>query len=236
MINLIGNFGTVFLDNSYFNKAIATSPAHALPGYVMGGLSWFAVPWVTATCMGLAGLALEGYDVWPTYPERLADADVTAGLVLPNVAVAMLGKGGAVATVMLAVSLSAFAPAMRSHNTNMFIVYGYHEHLFFGAHLDIFHLSLRHLQDQCIDVIRDKGRLDASVKGIDDHSDREQEHGSCRGSACKELDHSSTACEKHCCDEDVGEAAEDDEHAMGDRPISGFHNFEECVSVGSSPF
>jgi len=102
VINLIGNFGTVFLDNSYFNKAIATSPVHALPGYVMGGLSWFAVPWVTATCMGLAGLALEQYSVWPTYPERLADADVTAGLVLPNVAVAMLGKGGAVATIMLA--------------------------------------------------------------------------------------------------------------------------------------
>jgi Na+/proline symporter len=104
VINLIGNFGTVFLDNSYFNKAIATSPVHALPGYVMGGLSWFAVPWVTATCMGLAGLALEGSPVWPTYPERMADVDVTAGLVLPNVAVAMLGKGGAVATIMLAVS------------------------------------------------------------------------------------------------------------------------------------
>ena len=104
VINLIGNFGTVFLDNSYFNKAIATSPVHALPGYVMGGLSWFAVPWVTATCMGLAGLALEGSPVWPTYPERMADVDVTAGLVLPNVAVAMLGKGGAVATTMLAVS------------------------------------------------------------------------------------------------------------------------------------
>ena len=104
VINLIGNFGTVFLDNGYYNKAIATSPVHALPGYVMGGLSWFAVPWVTATCMGLAGLALEGYDVWPTYPERMADADVTAGLVLPNVAVAMMGKGGAIATIMLAVS------------------------------------------------------------------------------------------------------------------------------------
>lgn len=99
-----GNFGTVFLDNSYYNKAIAASPVHALPGYVMGGLSWFAVPWVTATCMGLAGLALEGNEVWPTYPNRLADADVTAGLVLPNTAVALLGKGGAVATIIMAVS------------------------------------------------------------------------------------------------------------------------------------
>jgi Na+/proline symporter len=36
-----GNFGTVFCDNAYYNKAIAASPVHALPGYIMGGLAWF---------------------------------------------------------------------------------------------------------------------------------------------------------------------------------------------------
>jgi Na+/proline symporter len=44
VINLVGNFGTVYLDNGYWNKAIAASPVHALPGYIMGGLSWFAIP------------------------------------------------------------------------------------------------------------------------------------------------------------------------------------------------
>ncbi|KAL2884299.1 hypothetical protein SGCOL_000240 [Colletotrichum sp. CLE4] len=68
----------------------------------MGGISWFAVPWLTATTMGLAGLALEKYDIWPTYPNRLAAADVDAGLVLPTAAVALLGRGGAVATLILA--------------------------------------------------------------------------------------------------------------------------------------
>ncbi|KAM0334469.1 hypothetical protein ACHAQA_001497 [Verticillium albo-atrum] len=102
VINIVGNFGTVFLDNGYYNKAISASPVDALPGYIMGGLSWFAVPWLTATTMGLAGLALERYDVWPTYPNRLTDAEVTAGLVLPNTAVALLGKGGALATLFLA--------------------------------------------------------------------------------------------------------------------------------------
>ncbi|KAL2755371.1 hypothetical protein ACRALDRAFT_1071330 [Sodiomyces alcalophilus JCM 7366] len=102
VINIVGNFGTVFLDNSYYNKAISASPVDALPGYIMGGISWFAVPWLTATTMGLAGLALERYDVWPTWPDRMPDADVTAGLVLPNTAVALLGKGGAVATLLLA--------------------------------------------------------------------------------------------------------------------------------------
>jgi Na+/proline symporter len=43
VINLVGNFGTVYLDNGYWNKAIAASPVHALPGYIMGGLTWFAV-------------------------------------------------------------------------------------------------------------------------------------------------------------------------------------------------
>ncbi|KAK1834199.1 sodium symporter family protein [Podospora conica] len=102
VINIVGNFGTVFLDNGYYNKAISASPVDALPGYVLGGIAWFAVPWLTATTMGLAGLALEQYDVWPTFPNRLAKADVDAGLVLPNAAVALLGQGGAVATLFLA--------------------------------------------------------------------------------------------------------------------------------------
>ncbi|KAK1995033.1 sodium symporter family protein, partial [Colletotrichum falcatum] len=117
IINLCGNFGTVFLDNGYYNKAIAASPVDALPGYVMGGISWFAVPWLTATTMGLAGLALEKYDVWPTYPNRLAPADVDAGLVLPTAAVALLGKGGAVATLIL-----AFMAIMSTYSSELIAV------------------------------------------------------------------------------------------------------------------
>ncbi|MDI1490265.1 MAG: urea active transporter [Ramalina farinacea] len=101
VINIVGNFGTVFMDNGYYNKAIAASPVHALPGYVMGGLSWFAIPFLAATTMGLSCLALETNPVFPTYPSRMPDADVTAGLVLPNAAVALLGKGGAAATLLL---------------------------------------------------------------------------------------------------------------------------------------
>lgn len=101
VINIVGNFGTVFLDNGYWNKAIAASPAHALPGYILGGISWFAIPWLTATAMGLAGLALESHPAFPTYPHRIADADVSAGLVLPYTSVALLGKGGAVATLIM---------------------------------------------------------------------------------------------------------------------------------------
>jgi Na+/proline symporter len=101
VINIVGNFGTVFMDNGYYNKAIAASPVHALPGYIAGGLSWFAIPWLAATTMGLAALALENNPVFPTFPNRMDPADVSAGLVLPNAAVALLGSGGAAATLLL---------------------------------------------------------------------------------------------------------------------------------------
>lgn len=67
----------------------------------MGGLSWFAIPWLAATTMGLSALALEGNSVFPTYPARMDSDDVTAGLVLPYAAVALLGKGGAAAVLIL---------------------------------------------------------------------------------------------------------------------------------------
>jgi len=92
---------TSALETCSYNKAIAASPVDALPGYVMGGLSWFAIPWLCATTMGLAALALESNPVFPSYPLRMADADVSAGLVLPTAAVAMLGQGGAAATLLL---------------------------------------------------------------------------------------------------------------------------------------
>jgi SSS family transporter len=101
VINIIGNFGTVFMDNGYYNKAIAASPVHALPGYIIGGLSWFAIPWLCATTLGLAALSLQSSEVFPTYPRLMTNEEVTAGLTLPYAAVALLGSGGAVATLLI---------------------------------------------------------------------------------------------------------------------------------------
>jgi hypothetical protein len=51
--------------------------------------------------MGLSALALENNPVFPTFPNRMDPADVSAGLVLPNAAVALLGSGGAAATLLM---------------------------------------------------------------------------------------------------------------------------------------
>lgn len=101
VINLAGNFGTVFLDNGYWNKAIAATPAAALPGYILGGFAWFAIPFVCATTMGLAGLVLQGNSNFPGFEQTLSADAVSAGLVLPTAATALLGTGGASAALLM---------------------------------------------------------------------------------------------------------------------------------------
>ncbi|KAI8369863.1 Sodium:solute symporter family-domain-containing protein [Choanephora cucurbitarum] len=92
IINIVGNFGTVFLDNAYWQRAIAAHPQYAVKAYLVGGLSWFAIPFALATTMGLAGRALS---------IELSASAVSEGLVLPDVASALLGQSGAFACLVL---------------------------------------------------------------------------------------------------------------------------------------
>merc|ERR1711957_572733 len=57
IINIVGNFGTVFVDQSYWQSAIAARPASAARGYLLGGLCWFAIPFSLATSLGLTSTA-----------------------------------------------------------------------------------------------------------------------------------------------------------------------------------
>merc|ERR1719399_1895859 len=52
IINIVGNFGTVFVDQSYWQSAIAAKPASAHKGYLLGGLVWFTIPFALATSLG----------------------------------------------------------------------------------------------------------------------------------------------------------------------------------------
>ena len=97
IINIIGSFGTLFVDNNYWQRAIAARPSSTVNAYLIGGLSWFAIPFTLATTMGIAGVAL----VAAGKLAPLSDDDVSAGLVLPLAATALLGKSGAFAVIVL---------------------------------------------------------------------------------------------------------------------------------------
>lgn len=58
IVNTIGNLGTVFMDQTYWQRAIAASKESAGRSFLIGGLAWFAIPFGVATALGVGGLAL----------------------------------------------------------------------------------------------------------------------------------------------------------------------------------
>ncbi|KAF9203456.1 hypothetical protein BGZ49_006405 [Haplosporangium sp. Z 27] len=126
IINLCSNFGTVFIDNAYWQRAIAASPHSTVKAYLIGGLAWFAIPFTLATTLGISGVALESNVHFPTYPNRISPSDVSAGLVAPTAAVALLGHGGAVAVLLLvfmAVTSAASAELIAVSSVCTFDIY-----------------------------------------------------------------------------------------------------------------
>ncbi|KAF9476731.1 urea transporter [Pholiota conissans] len=97
VINLVGNFATVFQDQAYWQRAIASRPATTVKAYLLGGLAWFSIPFTFATTLGLAAVALRGDPAMKV----LSPSDVSAGLPAAAAASALLGKAGAAALLIL---------------------------------------------------------------------------------------------------------------------------------------
>ena len=65
------------MDTSFFVKAFAASPAAVVPGYVIGGIAYFAIPWGLGTLMSSVVLGLENNPIFPTHPRvNLASANL----------------------------------------------------------------------------------------------------------------------------------------------------------------
>ncbi|MEM2141070.1 MAG: sodium/solute symporter [Nitrososphaera sp.] len=87
VINIVGNFGTVFVDQAYWQRAIAARPRSAISGFLVGGLAWFAIPFALATTLGLGAVAV-GVSLTPE--------QIGMGLVAPAAASQLLGDIGAI--------------------------------------------------------------------------------------------------------------------------------------------
>ena len=101
VLHTLGNFGLVIMDSSYWQKAYSADNAAAVPGYILGGATYFGLPWCLGTVMGLAALVLQGTPSWPAFGRALSEAEQNAGLVMPYTAITVAGKAGAVAVVFV---------------------------------------------------------------------------------------------------------------------------------------
>lgn len=87
IINIVGNFGTVFVDQAYWQRAIAAQPGSTVKGFLLGGMCWFAIPFTMATTMGLTAVALD---------VSLTPEQVQLGLTVPAAASVLMGEVGAI--------------------------------------------------------------------------------------------------------------------------------------------
>jgi len=92
VVNIVGNFGTVFVDQSYWQSAIAARPSSAHRGYLLGGLVWFTIPMSLATALGLSSLALN---------VKMPADEAGAGLAPPAAAIVLLGQGGGIMIIIM---------------------------------------------------------------------------------------------------------------------------------------
>lgn len=92
---LMAGFCSVWLDQAYWQRAIASRPETSVKAYLFGGMAWFGIPLGFATAMGLGCAALTASPSFPTYPNPLTAAQNGAGLSAPATAIALLGAGGA---------------------------------------------------------------------------------------------------------------------------------------------
>lgn len=101
ILHTLGNFGLVIMDSSYWQKAYSANVAAAVPGYLVGGVIYFGLPWCLGSVMGIGSLALQNFPSWPAYGRELSTNELNAGLILPYASMAVAGKAGAVAVVIV---------------------------------------------------------------------------------------------------------------------------------------
>ena len=128
-IQVVACSGITFLDQAYWQRAIASRPTTAFRAYILGGFAWFAVPFGFATTLGLAAVALTDSPSFPTYPNPMTRQQISAGLAAPFAAIALLGTGGAVAILIvlfMAVTSCASAELIAVSSILTFDVYKTH--------------------------------------------------------------------------------------------------------------
>ncbi|KAJ7512988.1 solute symporter family transporter [Mycena galericulata] len=98
----------VYMDQTYWQRAVASKASTSVKGYILGGFAFLPVPWMFATVAGLAMISLSAGPTSPFMSIPLADS----ASVAPAAMTALLGKSGAILLLIvlfLAVTSAASA-------------------------------------------------------------------------------------------------------------------------------
>jgi Na+/proline symporter len=123
----VGTGFAAAVDSQLFQKAIAADPAGTLGGYLLGGTSWFTIPFVLATTFGLAAAATEHLPSFPTYPNRMNEYEVSSGLALPYAALSIMGKGGGAAILLMVFMAVTSAMSSETVATTALLTYNLYQ-------------------------------------------------------------------------------------------------------------
>ncbi|TVY37783.1 putative urea active transporter [Lachnellula subtilissima] len=119
----LGGFSAVWTDQAYWQRAMASQPGTAVKGYIFGSFAWYAIPFAMSTTLGLTAAALTGTAALPI---KLSAAQVSAGLVGPAAAEALMGKVGAglmVVLLFMATTSSTSAESIAASSLITFDIY-----------------------------------------------------------------------------------------------------------------
>lgn len=97
---LISGFGSVFVDPSYGQKAIAGEASAVVKGYFYGAFAWFSIPLGLCSTMSFVAVVLQNTEYWPTAGGVTA-YQINNALILPLAAQSVMGTGGAVAIIIM---------------------------------------------------------------------------------------------------------------------------------------
>ncbi|GMM33400.1 hypothetical protein DASC09_007250 [Saccharomycopsis crataegensis] len=97
-------FGLVCVDQTYWNRAMASKSSTTSRAYFLGAICWFIIPVSMGLVLGLAARACSTYSDWVP----LTDEEVSAGLAAVSAATYMFGKLGST-LILLMVFLSVIS-------------------------------------------------------------------------------------------------------------------------------
>ncbi|MCO5551096.1 hypothetical protein L7F22_004593 [Adiantum nelumboides] len=96
VLHTLGNLGLVIMDSSYWQKAYSADISAAVPGYILGSILYFGIPFSLGTVLGLGGVALQNSPEW-----HLSNLEELSADLLPFLKPLRLHQGGAAAAALI---------------------------------------------------------------------------------------------------------------------------------------